>query len=293
MRVPLIIDCDPGIDDFLSIILINHKSFLNPKLITAVDGSVDLDKAYRNAKTIAKILDMPIPIAKAKKDVNFDKRCEYKHGEDGFLGHSKDFSDDILPSNLDEDAITKMKEVLSKKEKRKFKILMTGPSTNIRKLFNKYPNLVKNIEEIALCEDNFDYDVTENEILIDTNLDIDSIKQLLTTKIKFSIVSNELIAKSKISSKTVEEIGNIHSQLSSMAYDMIKEFYNRKADIADTLAALSLSNPEYFENEIKSFKVKLRRENGDIYSLENEQKIYYLKNINQYNYEKEMLKMFF
>ena len=47
-RFPVIIDCDPGVDDAVAILLAKQLPELDVRAITAVAGNVEAEKTYAN-----------------------------------------------------------------------------------------------------------------------------------------------------------------------------------------------------------------------------------------------------
>jgi len=56
MKQKVIIDCDPGVDDALALILAFHSAELEVEAITAVNGNVPLRLVYENTKRVLSLL---------------------------------------------------------------------------------------------------------------------------------------------------------------------------------------------------------------------------------------------
>ena len=56
MTIPLIIDTDPGIDDAAAISLALNHPQLDVKMITTVNGNVNIDKTTANALKLKQFL---------------------------------------------------------------------------------------------------------------------------------------------------------------------------------------------------------------------------------------------
>lgn len=142
----VIIDCDPGIDDSLAIMLALKSSEIEVVAITLVCGNCPLDMGFENAKKILhKMGRLDIPIYKgADKPL----KREYvnaldTHGADGlgesFLPEIKGFQQDIT-------ALEFMEEALSKD---KISVIALGPMTNIAALIQRRQEAFLNIEELV------------------------------------------------------------------------------------------------------------------------------------------------
>ena len=56
-RYPVIIDCDPGVDDAIAILLAKQLPMLDVKAITAVAGNVGLEHTYPNSHKILHVAE--------------------------------------------------------------------------------------------------------------------------------------------------------------------------------------------------------------------------------------------
>ncbi|HWQ51459.1 MAG TPA: nucleoside hydrolase, partial [Terriglobales bacterium] len=63
MPRPLIIDCDPGHDDAIAVILAMASPELEVKAITTVAGNQTLDKTFVNARKVLTYIGKEAPVA--------------------------------------------------------------------------------------------------------------------------------------------------------------------------------------------------------------------------------------
>lgn len=147
-RTPVIIDTDPGIDDFFAIMLAGSCNELDIKAITTVAGNQTSESVTKNALDIAEYFHINAQVAKgAEKPLNMPLRTAgHIHGENG-LGNlqlkaskktiSKDYAWDVIYQHAVD-------------AKGKLNILAIGPLTNIAIALLKYPTLSKLINRIVL-----------------------------------------------------------------------------------------------------------------------------------------------
>ena len=139
----IIIDCDPGIDDALAIMLAANSPELDIVAITTVSGNVPSDMGAANARKVLKQLgrlDIPVYIGEA-----VPLREEYidakdTHGMDG-LGES--FLPEADGECEKQNAVDFLTELL---EKEKISIIALGPMTNLAKVFSARPELIDQVE---------------------------------------------------------------------------------------------------------------------------------------------------
>ncbi len=61
---PLLIDCDPGIDDSVAIAYALRSGAFDVKAITTVSGNLTADRCSANARKLLDLIDAgPIPVA--------------------------------------------------------------------------------------------------------------------------------------------------------------------------------------------------------------------------------------
>ena len=63
MPVPILLDCDPGHDDAVAILLAAGDDAVDLRAITTVAGNCPLDLATRNARRVAALAGLDVPIA--------------------------------------------------------------------------------------------------------------------------------------------------------------------------------------------------------------------------------------
>src|SRR6202035_1579636 len=101
MSRKIILDCDPGHDDAMAILLAHGNPEIELLAITTVAGNQTLDKTSLNARrvcTVAGIPDMPIEAGCARPLIRELKTAAYIHGESGLDGPA--FGEPTVP--LDE-----------------------------------------------------------------------------------------------------------------------------------------------------------------------------------------------
>lgn len=142
----VIIDCDPGIDDSLAIMLALKSEEIEVKAITIVCGNSPVEMGFANAKKVLKFmnrLDVPIYIGQSqplkKKYVN----ALDTHGEDG-LGES--FLPEVEGYKQEMDAVSFLKKTLKEE---KCSVIALGPMTNLARLINEDSDAFLAIEEIV------------------------------------------------------------------------------------------------------------------------------------------------
>jgi purine nucleosidase len=86
---PLIIDCDPGVDDALALLLAAAPPELDLLAVTCVAGNRPVDQTARNACRVLDLAgrsDVPVHAGCSRPLTECNPRCNLVHGEDGLAG---------------------------------------------------------------------------------------------------------------------------------------------------------------------------------------------------------------
>lgn len=142
----IVIDCDPGIDDSLALMLALASPELDIAGITTVSGNVPVDMGTENAAKVLNWMERTeIPVYRGEA---VPLKREYidamdTHGQDG-MGES--FYPSVSWQKQDKDAVQFLEELL---EKEKISIIALGPMTNLAKLFLRRPDLIERVDQLV------------------------------------------------------------------------------------------------------------------------------------------------
>ncbi|MGE7876681.1 nucleoside hydrolase [Peribacillus muralis] len=145
----IILDCDPGHDDAISIILAASQPSLDILGITTVSGNAEIEKTTMNALKICDLVSLSdVVVSKGASEplIRLRETAPGIHGDSGLDGPqlpepSRSWSDEHGC-----DTIIR----LVKESKEPVTILPTGPLTNIALALLKAPEIKDNIEEVVL-----------------------------------------------------------------------------------------------------------------------------------------------
>lgn len=142
----LILDCDPGHDDALAILLAGGSPDVDLRLLTTVAGNQSLERTFRNALGVCSIAGIEVPVvAGADRPLIGDPITAGDfHGASGLDGVELPDTSDVLIPGL---AVRKMAEVIAY-SRDPVLIVATGPITNVASLLIARPDLHDRIEAI-------------------------------------------------------------------------------------------------------------------------------------------------
>ena len=148
---PIIIDCDPGQDDAIGLLLaMSSPDELDILGVTTVAGNVPLELTERNARQVRDIAgrsDVPVYAGCSKPMVRKLVTAEHVHGKTGIDG-----IDIVEPrQSLEEKhAVEFIVDTLQAAAEESITLVPMGPLTNIGQAFTKDPSILEKIEEIVL-----------------------------------------------------------------------------------------------------------------------------------------------
>lgn len=146
-KIPVILNCDTGIDDAVAIMLAVKSGKLDIKLIVTDIGNVPPHQAALNTNNILELVGAPqIPVvAGTGKCFKKERPHPSVHGNGG-LGEF------VFPKNdrkiLEDDAVEVMYKTLMESDK-KVTIISLSPIPNLARLLKKYPDAVAKIERLV------------------------------------------------------------------------------------------------------------------------------------------------
>ena len=143
----VIIDCDPGIDDALAIILALKSKEIEVVGITTVSGNVESVQGAKNALKALKLLgrlDIPVYLGESKPVKRELVTAQDTHGEDG-LGET--FLEEVSSEYIRENGVDFILNTLKNQEN--VSIIALGPLTNLYRAIEKDSETFHRVKEIV------------------------------------------------------------------------------------------------------------------------------------------------
>ncbi len=140
MALPILLDCDPGHDDAIAIVLALASPELDVKAITSSAGNQTPEKTLRNVLRMLTLLnrtDIPVAGGAVKPLMRELIIADNVHGESGLDGPALP-EPTFAPQNCT--AVELMAKTL-RESAEPVTIVSTGPQTNVALLLNSHPEL--------------------------------------------------------------------------------------------------------------------------------------------------------
>lgn len=252
MKIPVIIDTDPGIDDALALFLAFSSEKLDIRAVTSVGGNIPLGKTTKNSIDLVSYIGANTKVAKGAAGPILRKlhTAEYVHGETGL--HSV-----VLPEGniklYEKSAWDTIYEEAIKCEG-KLNIIALGPLTNIAIALMKYPDLKHKIEKITLMGGACYIGNTTPAAEFNIYVDAEAADMVFKSGIPLIMVGLDATHKALVLEKDIEYITEGKSKIS----ETIRQFFNccsiicklyglDGAIVHDALAVAAVINPNIIE----------------------------------------------
>ncbi len=253
-RKSIIIDCDPGHDDAIGIILACASDMLDVKGITTVGGNQTIAKTTNNALRVLNYIGKNIPVAMGA-DTPMSRPiiiAPSVHGDSGLDGPT-------IPQSpqkaLDISAVQFMAKVVEGSEE-KITLVATGPLTNVAIFLLAYPHLKNRIERISLMGGSAIggnwTPAAEFNILVDP----EAADIVFQSGIPITMAGLDVTHKARVYPEDIKKIKNQGGEVAVLVGELLEffiKFHNSLgwdfAPLHDPCAVAWLLKPEIFESK--------------------------------------------
>ncbi|MFC5346084.1 nucleoside hydrolase [Brevundimonas staleyi] len=146
----MIIDCDPGVDDAVGLLLAFGSPELDLKAITTVGGNVPVEKTARNARIIRQVAgrdEVPVYAGAARPLVREPAGAGEFHGAEG-LGDLAAVEPDAPVA--DGSAVDAIVRIVMEAEPRSVALAVMGPMTNVALALRAEPKLAERLGPVVV-----------------------------------------------------------------------------------------------------------------------------------------------
>ena len=145
--IPILLDCDPGHDDAVALLLAVGSPRIDLRAVTTTFGNCCVDDATRNALRVLALVgatDVPVARGAAGPLCGELELGNYVHGASGLDGPELPDPD---RKPVDKPAVDMIREVLDGSAE-PVTVVATGPMTNVGRLLVDHPEAVRQIREV-------------------------------------------------------------------------------------------------------------------------------------------------
>jgi purine nucleosidase len=222
----VIIDCDPGVDDAMALILALKYPGFDVLGITTVFGNAYVDQTTKNALTIVELSKKNIPVYKGAAKplrVQLEAPPDFIHGKDG-LGNTN--QPDPKISYQQKPAAQFIVDV-AKEYPGQITIIAVGRLTNLAQAIKLDSNVTKNIKEVVMMGGDLHVPGNVNPVA-EANVegDPDAADIVLTAPWKVTMIGLDVTTKVKINDDILLCVKNKNKQYGSFIFSITRSYLN-------------------------------------------------------------------
>jgi inosine-uridine nucleoside N-ribohydrolase len=258
----VLIDCDPGHDDAIAILMAAALPQLRLVGITTVAGNQTLEKTTRNARVVcgvAGITDVPIAAGADRPLVRDPITAAEVHGESGLDGPRLDGLEAPLDPRHAIDLIVETYEAATEP----ITLVAIGPLTNVALALRLYPFLADRIPLISLMGGAWGLGNVTPGAEFNIHADPDAARVVIESGIPIRMSGLELTRHAAIHDDVIERVARLDTAVGRFVGDIL-HFYrashearhgNADAPIFDACAVAWLARPELVDSRLMHVEV--------------------------------------
>jgi purine nucleosidase len=228
----IILDCDPGHDDAIAILLAHGSPEIELVAITTVAGNQTLPKVTRNALrmcTVARITDVPVAAGCEFPLVREQIVAPEIHGESGLDG--PDFPEPTV--ELDpRHAVDLIVETIMAAEPGEITLVPVGPLTNIAMAMRKQPAIVERVREVSLMGGAYTRGNTTPAAEFNVLADPEAAAAVFDAPWSVTMVGLDLTHQAGADERVLERIGALGTPLSKIVVELLTFFGSTYKEVA-------------------------------------------------------------
>lgn len=228
MKRKIILDCDPGHDDAIAIVLAGLSDKIELLGISVVSGNQTIEKTGNNALNIVEYLNLNVPVSMGMSRPLIKERvvCEAIHGESGLDGmdfppHTKKF-DTRNGIQLIIDLILKYSN-----EKEKVTMVTTGPMSNLAMAIRLEPKILEKIDEIVVMGGSMGSGNVTPAAEFNIFTDPEAAYICFNCGLPIKMVSLDVTRKVLVLPNVMERMRKLNTKSSKM-FDLLMTVFNQK-----------------------------------------------------------------
>ena len=228
-KTKIILDCDPGHDDAVAIILAGKNPKVDLLGITIVSGNQTLDKTVRNALNVTQHLGIDVPVYGGCSEPMVRKKVVAGdiHGESGLDGP-------VFPplerKAEAEHAVNFIIKTLMESEG-DITVVTTGPMTNLAMAMRMEPNIVPKIKQIVLMGGAIANGNVSPAAEFNIMADAEAAYVCFTSGRPMTMVGLDVTRKVLCYPEIVERMGRIGNRASKLFVDLMGHFCKTQKEV--------------------------------------------------------------
>ena len=246
--IPLVLDCDPGVDDAWCLALALASPELDVLAVTTVAGNATVDVTSTNASAVLAACgrsDIPVAVGAQRALVHaYDHGLPPPHGANGVGGVS--IASPTVPPT-DEHAVYLLRDILAGAAPQSVTVAATAPLTNIALLAALHPELLDRIHRVVVMGGSTTRGNITPSAEFNTWTDPESAQRVLCEPaLDVGLVGLDVTRRATVLPEHADAVRG-RSPLGALLADMLAGYLDRGAEgwaVHDALVVASLVDPE-------------------------------------------------
>ena len=229
MALPVIIDCDPGHDDAIALVLALASPELDVKAVTSSAGNQTPDKTLRNVLrmlTLLKRPDIPVAGGALKPLMRELIIADNVHGESGLDGPALPEPGFAAQSCTD----VELQANFLRDSAEPFTIVATGPQTNVALLLNSHPELHAKIDRIVIMGGAMVLGNWQPAVEFNIYVDPEAAEIVFQSGIPVVMAGLDVTHKAQIHVEDIERFRRIGNPISTIVAELLDFFLEYHKD---------------------------------------------------------------
>lgn len=249
-RPRIILDCDPGHDDAIAILLASYLCDIHA--ITTVSGNVSLERTTHNALITTQLLGLDIPVyAGADRPLVAEAHyAEDIHGETGLNGPELPVLERHVTGT---DAVRFLIDTL--RQEKDLWLVAVGPLTNIALALRNAPDIANNLSGISIMGGSSSFGNRTAAAEFNIWADPEAAAIVFSSGLPLRMCGLNLTHQWWQDDSSIAQIRNLNNHAAQFVADMLhfycqayqQTFGNRAGPLHDPCAVLAVTHPELFD----------------------------------------------
>ena len=250
----IIIDCDPGHDDAIALLIASYSHKLNLLGVSTCAGNQTIDKTSKNALNLLNFFDKKILVAKGETNpiARKVKTCPEIHGESGLDGYTfpkyEEKYDSRKAYQFIIDTVLANPGIIA---------ITTGPMTNLALAIKNRPEITKNIKEIVLMGGSTGEGNITSEAEFNILVDPEAADICFKSGVPMRMLGLNVTRQTLVNDEVIEEAAKINTKGSDLFVKLMKVFNENQRNffgleygpLHDPATVISLINSKAFDFE--------------------------------------------
>ncbi len=260
---PIILDCDPGHDDALAIILAAYNPEIDLRGITTVSGNGVIDNVTQNVLRVCALAKINVPVAQGSgvSLMGFAEAATDIHGASALDGA-------WLPEptfGLCEESGVELIARLVEDSSEQITLVATGPLTNIALFLKLYPHLISKIAQIVFIGGSAGRGNRSPHAEFNIWMDPEAAEVVLHSGLRLTMCGLDVTHEALVTSDIFSEIQRMDTHLSTTVFDLLNFFANAYKEVFemsdpplhDPVAIAVLIDPTVVSSKFVNVEVEL------------------------------------